>query len=97
METIWCVGLQRMHCCSNNPVFQELLLELDYFGNKSDEKVYIDLRDSLGYTDDIEKPSRNGSKLNLTIEFKKRPYKKVRLRVCGYTNGDYLYILTTVA
>ena len=37
----------------NNPVFQELLLELDYFGYKSIEKVYVDLRDSLGYTNKI--------------------------------------------
>ena len=43
----------------NNPVFQELLLKSDYFGAKFDEKIYIDLRDSLGYTDEIEKPSRN--------------------------------------
>ena len=35
---------------SNNPAFQEFLLESDYFGNKSKEKVYIDLRDGLGYT-----------------------------------------------
>ena len=40
------------------PVFQQLLLELNYFGNKSYKKVYIDLRDSLGYTNEIEKPSR---------------------------------------
>ena len=33
----------------NNPVFQELLLESDYFGAKSDEKIYAGLRDSLGY------------------------------------------------
>ena len=37
----------------NNPEFQELLLELDYFGYKSNEKVYIDLRNSLGYTNKI--------------------------------------------
>ena len=27
----------------NNPVFQELLLESDYFDDKSNEKVYINL------------------------------------------------------
>ena len=43
----------------NNPVFQELLLESHYFGSKSEEKIYIDLRDSLEYMDKIEKPSRN--------------------------------------
>ena len=78
----------------NNPVFQELLLESDYFGTKSDEKIYIDLRDSLGYTDEIEKPSRNDSKLNVTIELRNPLAKEMRLRVWGYTNGEYLYMLT---
>ena len=54
----------------NNPVFQELLPELDYFGNKFDERVYIDLQDSLGYTNEIEKPNRNDSKLTAKIELK---------------------------
>ena len=65
----------------NNPVFQELLLESDYFGIKPDEKIYIDLRDSLGYTDEIEKPSRNDSKLNVTIELRNPLAKKLRLRI----------------
>ena len=43
----------------NNPIFQELLLKKDYFGNGSDERVYIDIQDSLGYTNEINKPSRN--------------------------------------
>ena len=54
----------------NNPVFQELLLESDYFRAKSDEKSYIDLWDSFGYTDKIQKLSRNDSKLNVTIELR---------------------------
>ena len=51
----------------NNPVFQELLLESDYFSAKSDEKSYIELRNPLA--------------------------KKIRLRVWGYANGEYLYML----
>ena len=62
------------------------------FRNKSDEKIYIDLRDSMGYTDEIEKPSRNGTKSTVTIETKSPLAKKLRLRVCGYTNGEYLYM-----
>ena len=46
----------------NNLVFQELLLNPDYFVTKSGEKVYINLRDSLGYTNEIEKLSKNDSK-----------------------------------
>ena len=51
-----------------NPVFQELLLESDYFGTKSNEKIYTGLWGSLEYTDEIEKPRRNNSNLNVTIE-----------------------------
>ena len=74
----------------NNPVFQELLFKSDYFGNKSDEKVYIDLRDCLGHTNKIEKPNRNDSKLTVTIELKNALTHKMRLRVWGYTNVEYL-------
>ena len=63
----------------NDPVFQELLLELDHFGNKSDKKVYIDLQDSLRYTNEIEKPSRNDSKLTVMTELKNALTHKMRL------------------
>ena len=75
-------------------MFQELLLESDYFGTKSDEKIYIDLRDSLGYTKEIEKPSRNDSKLDVAIELRNPLAKVIKLRVWGYTNCEYLYMLT---
>ena len=54
----------------NNLVFQELLLKPNYFSTKSDEKIYIDLWGSLGYTHEIEKPSRNDSELNVAIELR---------------------------
>ena len=78
----------------NNPVFRKLLLESDYYGTRSDEKIYIDLWDSLGYTYGIEKLSRNDSKLNVTMELRNALAKEMRLRVWGYTNGEYLYMLT---
>ena len=49
----------------NNPVFQELLPENTYISNTSDEIIYIDLKDSLGYTNEMERPSGNDSKLKL--------------------------------
>ena len=64
---------------TNNTVFQELLLEPNYFGNKSIEKVYIDLRDSFGYTNEIEKLSRNDSKLSVTMGLKNALGHKLRL------------------
>ena len=56
------------------------------------------MQDSLGNTDEIEKPSRNDSKLNVTIELRnplaKKKKKKMRLRVWAYANGEYFYMLT---
>ena len=43
----------------NNPVAQELIDKEDYFSDDSDERIYIDLKNSNGYTHKLEKPSRN--------------------------------------
>ena len=34
----------------NNPIYQELIDKDDYFNTKSDERIYLDLRASSGYT-----------------------------------------------
>ena len=39
----------------NNEIKQELTKEKDYFGDDSDERLYIDMRRSKGYTDELEK------------------------------------------
>ena len=39
----------------NNPIYQELIDEDDYFGTKSDEIIYLDLRASSGYTNEAKK------------------------------------------
>ena len=77
------IALLQFLVTSINPVFQELLLKSNYFGNKFDEKVYINLRRSLGYANEIEKPSRNDSKLTVKIELKNALTHKKRLRVWG--------------
>ena len=45
------------------------------------------------YTNEIEKQSRNDSKMTINIELKNSLAKKMRLMVSGYTNGKYLYLL----
>ena len=67
------------------------MLETDYFGSESDEKVYTDLRNNLGYAEKIKTPSRNDSKLNVTIELKAAFTKKMVLIVRGYANGVPLH------
>ena len=61
----------------NNSIVQELIKEADYFGDNSDERLYIDLRQRNGYTKELEKPKRNDSKMTITIETKESLTKKM--------------------
>ena len=65
----------------NNPVYQELIDKNDYNGVWSDERAYLDLEASAGYTFEEEKLERNDSKINLFIQLKSSITKKLRLRV----------------
>ena len=76
----------------NNPIYQELPDENDCFA-KSNERTYLDLRASYGYTKETEKLERNDSKLKLKIQLKNSATKKLRLRIWGYSISEYLYIL----
>ena len=76
----------------NNPIAQELKKENEYFSDKFDKRLYIDLRPSHGHTDELEKPTRNDSKMTITIETKTPLVKKLRRRVWGYTSGEYIYL-----
>ena len=75
----------------NNDIYQELIKERNYFGNNSDEKLYIDMRRSEGYTDELEKLTRNDSDISLTVKLKAAATKKLRLRVVGYSQAEYFY------
>ena len=78
----------------NNQIYQELINENDYFETKRDERIYLDLRASSGYTNKTEKLESNDSKITLSILLKAATTKKLRLRVWAYSVGEYLYILS---
>ena len=66
-----------MQCCTTNTqIKQELTKERDYFGDDSNERLYIDMRRSKGYTDKLEKLTRNDGGVKLTIKLKKSSRKK---------------------
>ena len=70
------------------------MIEEDYyFGVRSGERLYLDLRTSSGYVKEAEKLERNNSKINLHIMLKNAATKKLRLRVWAHSLGEYLYIL----
>ena len=82
---------------ANNPVYKELIKYDKYYkGGHSDERLYVDLRQGRGYTNELGKVVRDDSSLTLTITLKDAATKKMRLRVVGYHQGEYMYSMTNL-
>ena len=62
---------------ANYPTYQDLTTADKYFS--SDEKMYLDLRRSKAYTNELECLTRDDSKLTLTVTLKDTATKKMRL------------------
>ena len=77
---------------AHNSICQEAPRKNKYFTD-SDERIYIDLRRSKGHTGGFEQVNRNDSDLTITSELKPALTKKMRLRVTGYYQGEYMYML----
>ena len=52
------------------------------------------MRRGKGYTDELEKINRDDSGLAVVIVFKEAAAKKLRLRIVGYSQGEYWYLLS---
>ena len=76
-----------------NGIRQELPTRKNYF-TTSDERVYIDIRRSQGYTGEFERVNRDDSDLIVTVDLKNAAEKKMRLHITGYYQGEYMYMLT---
>ena len=68
----------------NDPIFQELSDEEEYFGRKNDDRKYLDTRASSGYVKEAEKLERNNSKRNLQITLNAATTYKLRVRIWPY-------------
>ena len=80
---------------ANNEIYKELIKYENYYSKtKSDEKLYVDIRRGRGFSNELERIVRNDSSLTLTITLKDAAVKKMRLRVVGYYQGEYIYSMT---
>ena len=52
------------------------------------------MRRSKGYTDEIEKLNCDDNGLAVTVGVKEVAPKKLRLRITGYSQGEYWYLLS---
>ena len=78
----------------NNEVRQELPNRNTYFTD-SDERVYIDIRRSKGFTGELERVNRDDSDLTVTVDLKAAATKKMRFRITGYFQGEYNYMISS--
>ena len=78
----------------NNEIKQDMIKEKKYFTDGSNEKMFIDMRCSKGYTDDLEELSINDADIYLTIFLPKVAEKKMRLKVLAYLQAEYWYAIT---
>ena len=60
----------------------------------SDERVYINIRRSKGYTGEFKRVNRGDSDLSITVDLKAANAKKMRLHVTGCFQGEYMYMLS---
>ena len=73
-------------------IYRKLTKYGDYFASKSDERLYVDLRISRGYTDELEKLTRNDSDINSIVTLKAAAAKKLRLQVTTFSQAEYYYL-----
>ena len=82
---------------SQNDVYKKLIKYKKYYDSSySDERQYIDLRQGRVYTKELEKIVRNDSSITMTITLKAAAVKKIRLRVVGYYQGEYMYRISNL-
>ena len=75
----------------NNPIYQELTEEDEFTNATRDYRIYIDMRRSKGYTDELEKINRDDSLLALTINLKAAATSKL-YRITGWSQSQYWYL-----
>ena len=75
----------------NNPIYQDIMPEEKYRENSRDDRIYIDMRRSQGYTYELEKLTRDESGLAVVVNLKDAAQKKMRLRITGFSQSECSY------
>lgn len=78
---------------TKNLIYQDLPDQDTYFTDYI-ERIYLDMRDSKGYTNELVKLKINYKDLILKLELKNTVVDKLCLRIWAYSQGEYLYVLS---
>ena len=75
-------------------IYQEITDENKLTDNTRKDHIYVDMRRSKGYTDELEKVNRDDRGIALTISLKEAVVKKLRFRITGFSQAEYWYLLS---
>ena len=75
----------------NNKIKQELAKERYYFGDNADKRLYIDMRCSKGYTDELEILTHDDGGVALTMKLKQVAAKNEAESYCLLTGWILVY------
>ena len=78
----------------NNEIYQEMSDEDKFADNERDDRSYIDIRRSKGYTDELKKINRDDSGVALHIKLKEAAAKKLKIRITDFSQAEYWYVLS---
>ena len=78
----------------NNGIKKDMIKKKKYFTDETNEKLFINMRRSKGYTDELEELSRNDADTDLKILLTKAAEKNIRLKVLAYLQAEYWYAIT---
>ena len=68
--------------------------EDEFTTNIMDDRIYVDMRRSKGYANELEKINRDESRIALTISLKEAAGKKMRFRITSFSQGEFWYLLS---
>ena len=68
----------------NNPIHQDITPEEEYRASTRDDRIYIGMRRSQGYTDELEKLTRDDSGLAVVVNLKDAAQKKMSFKLLDF-------------
>ena len=78
----------------NHRIYQDMTEEDEFTTNTMDDRIYVDMRRSKGYTDELQTINRDDSGISLTFSLKEAAGKKMRFRITSFSQGEFCYLLS---
>ena len=83
-----------MNYHNRTEIYKKITEEDKLATNDTDDRILTDMGRRKDYTNNLQKINPDDSGFVVTIAFKEAVAKKLRLRITGYSQGKYWYLLS---